>query len=125
MSYNFLVVDDRDLTRHNLALFFEQFGHHVHQASTGEAALELMARVNFDIVISDLRLPGSANGLDVLKHCARSRPESGLILITAFGSDEVRSETDRLGALYYEKPISLDEVRAGVEALTQAHNPNS
>ena len=76
--------------------------------------MDLMAQVNFDVVISDLRLPGSANGLDVLKQCARTRPETGLILITSFGSDDVRSQADKLGALYYEKPISLDEVRAGI-----------
>jgi DNA-binding NtrC family response regulator len=118
MAYNILVVDDRDLTRRNLRIFFEQFGDFVHEASTGEAALKLMKQANFDIVISDLRLPGIINGLDVLSHCAKSRPGSGLILITAFGSDDVRLEAERLGALYYEKPITLDKLREGMKAFT-------
>jgi DNA-binding NtrC family response regulator len=123
MSFTLLVVDDKYLTRRNLTIFFEQLGHHVHEANAGEAAFALMARLNFDVVISDLRLPGTANGLDVLKHCAQTHPKSGLILITAFGSDEVRAEADKLGALYYEKPISLNEMHAGIETLTHSRNP--
>lgn len=117
MSYNLLIVDDRDLTRRNLTIFFEQSGHQVSQANTGEAALELMNRMIFDTVISDLRLPGSINGLDVLKHYAKVRPGSGLILVTAFGSAEVRSEAEKLGALYYEKPVSLAELLASIETF--------
>jgi DNA-binding NtrC family response regulator len=120
MPYNLLIVDDKDLTRRNLTIFFEQSGHTVAQANTGEAALELMGQAGFDIVISDLRLPGSVNGLDVLKHHAEIRPGAGLILMTAFGSEEVRSETERLGALYYEKPISLNELLASVETFPPA-----
>ena len=117
MSYNLLIVDDKELTRRNLTIFFEQCGHSVFQADTGEAALELMTRVTFDTVISDLRLPGAVNGLDVLKHYAKIRPGSGLILMTAFGSAEVRSEAAKLGALYSEKPISLNEILASVETF--------
>jgi DNA-binding NtrC family response regulator len=118
MAYTILVVDDKDLIRRNLRIFFEQFGDTVHEASTGEAALKLMKEASFDIVISDLRLPGIINGLDVLNHCAKSRPGSGLVLITAFGSDDVRLEAEQLGALYYEKPITLDKLREGIKAFT-------
>ena len=117
MAYNILVVDDKDLTRRNLTIFFEQFGDTVHEASTGEAALKLMGQASFDIVISDLRLPGILNGLDVLNHYAKSHLGLRLILITAFGSDKVRLEAQRLGALYYEKPIILDKLREGVESF--------
>ena len=116
MAYHLLIVDDGDLTRRNLVIFFEQFGDSVHEAATGAAALELISQTNFDVVISDLRLPGSLNGIDVLKHCAKIHPKSRLVLITAFGSDDVRSEADGLGALYYEKPISLETLRAAIEA---------
>lgn len=114
MACNLLIVDDSDLSRRNLTIFFEYWGDNVFQASTGEAALELMAQQTFDVVISDLRLPGNLNGIDVLRHYSKIHPRSGLILVTAFGSNEVRFEAAELGALYYEKPVSLNELRAGL-----------
>jgi len=117
MGHNLLIVDDSNLSRANLTTFFEYSGDSVSQASTGEAALALMAQQTFDVVISDLRLPGNLNGIDVLKHYSKLRPRSGLILVTAFGSNEVRSEAGELGALYYEKPISLVELHAAVNSF--------
>ena len=69
--------------------------------------MELISRVEFDIVISDLRLPGKANGLDVLKHQNNIGSGKRLILITAFGSEQAQIEAAAAGALYLEKPISL------------------
>ena len=68
MSCNLLLVEDNPLSRRNLAMFLQQAEFTVHQTDNGEAALELISRVDFDIVISDFRLPGKVNGLDVLKY---------------------------------------------------------
>ena len=67
MACNLLLVEDDALSRRNLTIYLQQSAHNVFQADTGEAALELMSRVNFDVVISDLRLPGRINGIDVLR----------------------------------------------------------
>jgi DNA-binding NtrC family response regulator len=67
-------------------------------------------------LISDLRLPGQLSGLDVLKRFAKISPGKRLILVTAFGSDEIRTEAQALGAFYHEKPISLKDIRASVES---------
>ena len=69
--------------------------------------MELISRIKFDIVISDLRLPGKANGLDVLKYQNNIGSGKRLILITAFGSEQAQIEAAAAGALYMEKPISL------------------
>ena len=74
-----------------------------------------MGRVSFDSVISDLRLPGRINGLDVLKWQNAIAPGRRLLLITAFGSDDVRSETETLGAVYMEKPLTLSELLSIIE----------
>ena len=110
MACNLLLVEDDALSRRNLTIYLQQSAHKVFQTDTGEAALELMSRVNFDVVISDLRLPGRINGIDVLRQHSQMLPEKRLILMTAFGSDKLRVEAEAVGALYREKPISMDDL---------------
>jgi DNA-binding response OmpR family regulator len=115
MSCNLLLVEDDHLSRRNLTIFLKSSAHHVYEAATGHAAVELMSRVPFDVVVSDFRLPGGINGIDVLRHHAAAVPQGRRILLTAFGSDQVRTEALRLGALYHEKPLSLNELLASVQ----------
>ena len=118
MSCNVLLVEDDALSRRNLAIYLQQSAHNVVQTDTGEAAVELMSQVNFDVVISDLRLPGRINGIYVLRHHAQLHPGKQRILLTAFGSDEIRAEAKAVGALYHEKPISMDDLVVSVETPT-------
>lgn len=107
MSCNILVVEDEPLSRRNIVTFLQRAGHTVREADTGEAAIDLITTHDFQAVISDLRLPGELNGLDVLKHQNQTDPGKRLILITGFGSDEVQSAAKQLGAIYLEKPLSM------------------
>ena len=116
MSCKVLIVEDEPLSRRNIALYLQSARHNVFQAETGEAAMELMSQVAFDTVISDLRLPGALNGIDVLKHQNSLAPGNRLVLITAFGSDDVQSEAKALGALYLEKPLLLRELLSSIES---------
>jgi DNA-binding response OmpR family regulator len=116
MPCNVLVVEDEPLARINITHFLQRATHNVYGAESGEAALDLMARMSFNSVISDFRLPGKINGLDVLNHQNATTPGRRLVLITAFGSDDVRSEARALGAVYMEKPLSLHELLSTIEA---------
>jgi DNA-binding NtrC family response regulator len=87
----------------------------VHQAETGEAAVDLLSQMDFDVVISDLRLPGAMNGLDVLGNFGKVSPEKQKILITAFGSQETQSRARSVGALYIEKPVSLNHLLSEIQ----------
>ena len=86
MPCNVLLVEDEPIARRNITHALRRAAHNVYEAESGEAALDLMARVSFDSVISDLRLGGRLNGLDVLKHQNAIAPGKRLLLITAFGS---------------------------------------
>lgn len=114
MACNLLLVEDDALSRRNLIIYLQQSTYNVFQADTGKAALELMSQVNFDVVISDLRLVGGINGIDVLRHHSRMLPGKRRVLLTAFGSDEVRAEAEMLGALYLEKPICMDDLLVNI-----------
>jgi PAS domain S-box-containing protein len=123
MSLNVLLVEDDALSRRNLTIYLQQSAHKVFETDTGEAALDLMSRVNFDAVISDFRLAGRINGMDVLRHHAQMFPGRRIILLTAFGSDDLRAEAEALGALYREKPVAIDDLLASVEFGLESQKP--
>ena len=114
MPCNILVVEDEPVARRNITIFLQRASHNVHQAETGEAAVDLISRIDFNTVISDFRLSGPINGIDILKHQRERSPGKRLILITAFGSAQVQSEVEALGAVYMEKPLSLSHLLSSI-----------
>jgi two-component system, NtrC family, response regulator AtoC len=110
VSCNLLLVEDHPLSRRSLARALELAAHKVYEAASGEAAVDLLSSRQFQVVISDLRLPGKINGLDILRQQKENSPGTRLILITAFGSVETQKETEELGAVYIEKPFSLHDL---------------
>lgn len=120
MARSVLLVEDSLSARRNIATFLEHAGYQVAQADTGEDALRLLeASGNFDVVVSDLRMTGMVNGLDVLSFQNRIAPQTGSILMTAFGSDQIRDQTKQLGAGYMEKPIKLNSLLLEIEKHTR------
>lgn len=118
MAGSILLVEDNTIARRNIAVFLERAGYQVTQAGTGEDALGLVETVNnYDVVISDLRMPGMVTGLDVLAYQRQVSPHSHSILMTAFGSGQVKNQTTELGARYIEKPINLDALLIEIKTL--------
>jgi CheY-like chemotaxis protein len=93
-------------------------------AACGEDALNEMTRSPFDLVVSDLRMPG-ISGLELLQHVREQSPTTHTILITAYGSDEVEAETRRLQAYrYFTKPFSIQDFTSAVkQALNDDETP--
>ena len=116
MSCQILLVEDEPGARRNLAVFLHGASHNVHEAETGEVALGLISRMTFNTVISDFRLPGRLNGIDVLRRQRETSPETGLILITGFGSQKVLSDAKAIGADYLEKPLLLADLLSKIKA---------
>jgi len=84
-------------------------------AGCGEDALSELTRSPFDMVVSDLRMPG-ISGLELLQHVREQSPTTYTILITAYGSDEVEAETHRLQAYkYFTKPFSIQDFTSAVK----------
>ena len=115
-SANILVVDDDAETLELLREILGEEGYRVVTSSSGEEALEVGKQELFDVIISDMRLGTSLNGLDVLRTYKTIQPESEVILITAFGSMETAIEAVKAGAFdYISKPFKIDEVLLQVE----------
>ncbi|MBC7357763.1 MAG: response regulator [Desulfacinum sp.] len=105
-----LIVDDDDVYRDILRDAIEDEGTDLSLASTGEEALELIRAEPFDILITDLNMPGM-DGLTLLRQARRHLPNVLTIIITGYGSLESAVEAIRQGAYdYIQKPFRIDEV---------------
>jgi DNA-binding NtrC family response regulator len=115
-----LIVDDEPIVREALRDWLVDAGYGVTTASTGEEALEITARQDFDLLILDVRLPGKT-GIRVLQEIAEAKPETKTIIITAYASPELRTEAMELGAInYLSKPIAPDQLERRIqEALSE------
>ncbi|MFO0659710.1 MAG: sigma-54 dependent transcriptional regulator [Polyangiaceae bacterium] len=122
-----LVVDDEEGVRSFVADSLSLDAHDVHVASGGQAALVLLQRHAFDLVITDLKMPG-VDGLGVLRAARASKSIPEVILLTAVGSVESAVEAIKSGAFdYIQKPLESPEaLRAHVErALARRPSNNT
>jgi CheY-like chemotaxis protein len=71
-----------------------------------------------DCIVSDVRMP-TCDGLDLLERLGDASRSVPIILMTAFGDDEVRARAERLGALLIEKPLSLEALRRAVSRVAR------
>jgi DNA-binding response OmpR family regulator len=110
-----LFVEDDAVSRRNIAHFLRLSGYEVQEAENGEAALKLLSTLQFDVVISDLNLPGKLNGIDILDSVKTITRKIEAILITGRGSEEIKSKANSLGAAYLEKPVQLRELEIALQ----------
>jgi two-component system response regulator PilR (NtrC family) len=107
-----LVVDDELSMREFLKILLEKEGYQAVTASDGEKALKAIAMQEFDLVISDIRMPGMG-GLELLDAAKKVTPDLPFIMITAFASPEDAVQAMKHGAYdYITKPFKLSEIKA-------------
>ena len=112
-----LVVDDEPLMRWSLAQTLLDCGYEVSEAGDGQTALQRLndAPVPIDVVLLDYQLPDS-DDLKLLSTIRRMSPWSQVILMTAFGTPEVVSDAQQLGAYcVLRKPFELNDLAALVQ----------
>lgn len=110
MKKALLIAEDEEVT---LALLRNVFGRSdllVYEARTGEEALQHIDQHPVDVVLTDLKMPGT-DGLSVLAHARKVRPGVEVILMTGHASIESAVRAMKLGAFHYiTKPFDIDEV---------------
>jgi two-component system response regulator AtoC len=110
MSTRILIVDDDDALRDSLQLVLSSEGFEVVSARDGREALRLLASSDPEIVLCDLRMPGMG-GMELLPEIARRQPGATLILMSAYGTEELALEAMKRGAYdYLAKPFQPSEV---------------
>jgi two-component system response regulator AtoC len=105
-----LVVDDEDCMRDIVRTALEDANYQVEEAADGKRALAMLRQYPYDVIITDLRLPG-ASGEVILKEAISLSPETVVIVMTGFGNIQSAVEAIRRGAYdYLPKPFRLDEL---------------
>jgi DNA-binding NtrC family response regulator len=114
-----LVVDDEPKLGRFVQEMLELDGHQVVRAGGGAEALARLAETAFDVVVTDLRMPG-VDGLAVLRAARGRAPPPEVVLMTAHGSAESAVEAMKAGAAdYVTKPFPMDELRLRVRRLAE------
>ena len=109
-----LIVEDEGILRQNLASVFTEHGYSTQTASSGTDALKILDDEQFDLVITDIRMPG-ADGLAVLRKAREAGDNTPVLVMTAYGTVDSAVDAMRLGAYdYIQKPFDLEELEMKV-----------
>ncbi len=112
---NILIVDDEEKIRHILSIMLKLKGHSVKEAQDGKAALELIEKEPFDIIISDLKMP-EIDGFELLKRVKSMEIPIPVIVITAYATIESAVEAMKKGAVdYIAKPFEEEKILLSIE----------
>lgn len=112
-----LIIDDEPLMRVSMVDALKAIGYVVQEASSGLEGLERLRTSRFNLVITDLRLPG-VDGLHIVKQCREQCPGTEVIVITAHGSVDTAVDAMKSGAYdYITKPFSMDELLLSVQRV--------
>jgi two-component system response regulator PilR (NtrC family) len=111
-----LVVDDERSMREFLEIFLRSEGYGVRTADGVASARHELEADEFDVVITDVQMPGGGSGIDLLRLVQEESPQTVVIVMTAFASTEAAIEAMKAGAYdYVTKPFKVDEMRVVVE----------
>ena len=116
-----LVADDEPVIRDGFAEFLRHFGLEVDTAEDGEQAIRLIKENDYDLVISDIKMP-KATGYDVFHAAKAKNPNVNVLLMTAFGYDPdhtvVKAAREGLeGVFFKEKPFDMSKLIALIERI--------
>ena len=106
-----LIVDDEKTILLSLAYALKTDGVEVITCNKSEWAEKALSNYFFDLVVTDIRLSGTdgKEGLEILALTKKKNPKTPVIVMTAYGSDDVQREARKLGAYrYFDKPIDIN-----------------
>ena len=119
MKPRVLIVDDEKNIRDIFSLLLEEHGYETATAASGGAGVETARAFGPDAVLLDMNLPDMP-GLDVLARLKESYPETGIIIVTAYGTIRSAVEATKLGAYaYLEKPVDNEEMLLAVSRILE------
>jgi DNA-binding NtrC family response regulator len=109
--FSILVVDDETDFLETLVKRLQKRNIDTVGVTSGEDAIQTMAKKRFDVVILDIKMPGGMDGIETLREIKRQHPLTEVILLTGHGSVETSIEGMKMGAFdYLLKPIKLEEL---------------
>lgn len=121
MKERILIVDDQLGIRLLLKEILQKEGYSTFQAANGYQAIEITKKENPDLVLLDMRLP-EMNGIEILQELKKISPDIRVIIMTAYGEQELIDTAKNIGILdYITKPFEIEEIRRIVEEKIKAN----
>jgi two-component system cell cycle response regulator len=106
-----LIVDDEEIIRNFLIDVLSDEGYTTKAVSSGEEAVRLLKKQAFDLIITDIMMPG-IDGIQVLREAKEMDSDQSVIVMTGYASTETAVESMKLGAAdYITKPFNLDQIK--------------
>ncbi len=126
-TFKLLIIDDEIVVQRSCVDIFTEkkskqgFQYDVHTASSADEALRVLEKESFDIVLTDLKMPG-LSGLELLPRIKAGSAETAIVVMTGFSTVTTAVEAMKLGANdFIPKPFTPDEIMDAVEtALLKA-----
>lgn len=112
-----LIIDDEDKMRRVLNIMLQRMGYRVSAAENGETALQMLQQESFDLVISDLRMPG-LDGAALLQQLRATDNPVPFIMVTAHGTVESAVRVMKLGACdYIMRPFDIETMKLAIDRV--------
>ncbi len=112
-----LIVDDEPGIIDEVKDYFQEEGFEVHIADTGKEGIEMIKKVNPDLVIVDMKLP-DMSGIVVLQTCKEISPKTKVIVSTGYVDQHIIDEAERLGRdTFLQKPFNLVVLKDEIDRL--------
>jgi len=116
-----LVIDDELSIRELCARVLSQAGYAVDSAVCGEDAMAMLSRSRYDLVLSDLKMPGELSGQELVAALRREWPAVSVIVMTGYPSLETAVSTVKMGAFeYLTKPFEIETLLGAVRQCLQS-----
>jgi len=114
-----LIVDDEENLTWSIAknLQNQYKNHKIYSMNSGDEALKILKRLQFDLVISDIQMPGT-NGLVLLDYIKKHSPQVPVIIMTSLDKPEIKSLANQnYGIYYFEKPFEMVEFKKTINDI--------
>jgi putative two-component system response regulator len=111
-----LVTDDEAGIRQSLSMYLKRLGYEVTEAASADDAVAVLDDHEFDLVLSDIALPGTNNGIDLLAKVKQKSPDVDVIMMTGHLDLDFAIDSLKKGASdFFKKPFLFDELKHAVE----------
>ncbi len=121
MKYQILLADDEVTFRETFTKVLQEEGMDVTAVSNGTDAIDAVTKNSYDVVILDIQMPG-ANGIKVLRETMKVRPQTRVIMITAYGTQDRMDACQKLGVSgFFAKEENFDSLLNIIDTVLKLH----